>query len=142
MNFLKNVKKDVVLDQTTYGAIQSARWGAQDRNFLDQYSSGAALGVKNHCFGPWAQVSPASQKKVAEKAPNLNSNGDGSGGCPRGRGNRGDHGLSQLWPWGTHLHTTKTKKFINVTHKEKPQWPSSCANVVLLPCLVPLFPCH
>ena len=34
MNFLKNVTKDVVLDQTTYGAIQSARWGAQDRTFL------------------------------------------------------------------------------------------------------------
>ena len=67
MNFLKNVTKDVVLDQTTYGAIQSARWGAQDRTFLDQYSSGAALGVKNHCFGPWAQVSPAGQNKSCQK---------------------------------------------------------------------------
>ena len=54
MNFLKNVTKDVVLDQTTYGAIQSARWGARNRTFLDQYSSGATLGVKPHCFGPWA----------------------------------------------------------------------------------------
>ena len=48
MNFLKNVTKDAALDQTTYGAIQSAHWGAQDRTFLDQYSFGAALGVENH----------------------------------------------------------------------------------------------
>jgi len=67
MNFLKNVKKDVVLDQTTYGAIQSARWGAQNRNFLDQYSSGTALGVENHCFGPWAQVSPSRPKQKLPK---------------------------------------------------------------------------
>ena len=67
MNFLKNVTKDVVLDQTTYGAIQSARSGAQDRTFLDQYSSGTALGVENHCFGPWAQVSPSRPKQKLPK---------------------------------------------------------------------------
>ena len=67
MNFLKNVTNDAVLDQTTYGAIQSARWGAQDRTFLDQYSSGAALGVENHCFGPWAQVSPSRPKQKLPK---------------------------------------------------------------------------
>ena len=72
MNFFinelsENVTKDVVLDQTTYGAIQSARWGAQDRTFLDQYSSGAALGVENHCFGPWAQVSPSRPKQKLPK---------------------------------------------------------------------------
>ena len=143
MNFLKNVTNDAVPDQTTYGAIQSARWGAQDRTFLDQYSSGAALGVENHCFGPWAQVSPSRpNQKLPKRRQTQTSDGDGSGGYPRGRGNRRGHGLSRLWPWGTHLHTTKTKKFINVTHKEKPQWPSCCANVALLPCLVPLLPCH
>ena len=63
----ENVTKDVLLDQTTYGAIQSARWGAQDRTFLDQYSSGAALGVENHCFGPWAQVSPSRPKQKLPK---------------------------------------------------------------------------
>ena len=67
MNFLKNVTKDVVLDQTTYGAIQSARWGAQDRTFPDQYSSGAALGVETHCFGPWVQVSPSKPKESCPK---------------------------------------------------------------------------
>ena len=72
MNFFinelsENVTKDVVLDQTTYGLIQSARWGAQDRTFLDQYSSGAALGVENHCFGPWAQVSPSRPKQKLPK---------------------------------------------------------------------------
>ena len=48
MNFLKNVTKDVVLDQTTYGPIQSAYWGAQDRTFLGPYSPGATLGVETH----------------------------------------------------------------------------------------------
>ena len=85
MNFLKNVTKDVVLDQTTYGAIQSARWGAQDRTFLDQYPSGAALGVENHCFGPWAQVSPSRPKqKLPKKAPNLNQRQGLLGGIPMG----------------------------------------------------------
>ena len=67
MNFLKNVTKDVVLNQTTYGAIKSARWGAQDRNVLEQYSSGTALGVENHFFGPWAQVSPSRPKRKLPK---------------------------------------------------------------------------
>ena len=89
-----------------------------------------------------AGIPQQAKTKVAKKAPNLNQRRGWLGGYPRGRENRGGHGLSRLWPWGTHLHTTKTKKFINVTHKEKPQWPSCCANVVLLPCLVPLLPCH
>ena len=67
MNFLENLTKDAVLDQTTYGAIQSARWGAQDRTFLDQYASGAALGVETHYFGPWAQVSPSRPKQKLPK---------------------------------------------------------------------------
>ena len=72
MNFFinelsENVMKDVALDQTTYGPIQSAYWGAQDRTFLGPYSPGATLGVETHCFGPWAQVSPAGQKKKVPK---------------------------------------------------------------------------
>ena len=85
MNFLKNVTKDVVLDQTTYGAIQSACWGAQDRTFLDQYPSGSAMVVKNHCFGPWAQVSPSRPKQKLPKGAKPKSatgmaRGDTQGG--------------------------------------------------------------
>ena len=85
MNFLKNATNDVLPDQTTYRAIQSARWGAWDRTFLDQHPSGATLGVENHCFGPWAQVSPRRpKKKVAEKAPNLNQRQGWLRGIPKG----------------------------------------------------------
>ena len=41
--------------------------GAQDRTFLDQYSSGAVLGVETHCFGPWVQVSPSRPKESCQK---------------------------------------------------------------------------
>ena len=68
MNFLKNVTKDVVLDQTTYGAIQSARWGAQDCTFPDQYTP---------LVPPWAwktivlalgrRYPPAGQNKSCQK---------------------------------------------------------------------------
>ena len=67
----ENVTKDVALDQTTYGSIQSAYWEAHDYTFLGPYSPGAALGVEPHCFGPWAQVFPSRPKKNAKKAPNL-----------------------------------------------------------------------
>ena len=80
MNFLKNVTKDVVLDQTTYGAIQSARWGAQDRTFVDPYSSGASLGVEN----PFFVLAQQAKKKVAKKAPNLNQRRGWLGGIPKG----------------------------------------------------------
>ena len=77
MNFFinklcENTTKDVMLDQTTYGPTRSACWGAQDRPLLGPYSPGATLGVKTHCFGPWAQVSPRQAKKICQKAPNLN----------------------------------------------------------------------
>ena len=83
MNLLKNVTKDVALDQTTYSPIQSACSGAQDRTFLGPYSSGAALGVETHCFHPWAQVSPGRPKN-AEKAPNLNQRQGWLGVMPKG----------------------------------------------------------
>ena len=65
MNFFinelsENVTKDVALDQTTYGPIQSAYWGS------GPHLSGPILPwcVETHCFGPWAQVSPSRPKKV------------------------------------------------------------------------------
>ena len=67
MNFLKNVTKDVVLNQTTYGAIKSARWGAQDRNVLEQYSSGTALGVENHFLALGRRYPPAGQNESCQK---------------------------------------------------------------------------
>ena len=67
MNFLKNVTKDVVLDQTTYGAIQSARSGAQDRTFLDHYPSGAALGVETIVLALGRRYPPAGQNKSCQK---------------------------------------------------------------------------
>ena len=85
MNFLKNVTKDAVLDQTTYGGIQSACWGAQDRTFLDQYSSGAALGGGKSLFWPLGAGIPQQAKtKVAKKAPNLNQRRGWLGGIPKG----------------------------------------------------------
>ena len=109
-------RKNVVLDRTSYGAIQGARWEAQDSTFPDPYSPGAALGVQNHCFGPWAQVTPSRPKKKLSKGLRTRTSGRvGWGACLRGRGNRGGHGLSRPWSRGTHLHATKTKKFINST---------------------------
>ena len=70
-----------------YGPIQSAHWGAQGRTFLDQYPPGAALGVENHSFGPWAQVPGIPQQaktKVAKKALNLNQGRGWLGGIPKG----------------------------------------------------------
>ena len=57
-----------------------------------------------------AGIPQQAKTKVAKKAPNLNQRWGWLGGYPRERENRGGHGLSRLWPWGTHLHTTKTKK--------------------------------
>ena len=94
MNFLKNVTKYIVLEQTTYGVIQSARWGAQGRTFLDQYSSGAALGVENHCFGPWAQVSPqqATKKSCQKGAKPEPATGMARGDTQGGMGTAGAMG--------------------------------------------------
>ena len=56
-----------MLDQTTYEAIQSARWGAQDRNFLDQYSPGTALGVEAIVLALGRRYPPAGQNKSCQK---------------------------------------------------------------------------
>ena len=72
MNFLKNATRNVALDQATSGAIQSARWEAQDSTLPDPYSPGAAQGVKSSVLALGRRYLPADQKKVAKKAPYLN----------------------------------------------------------------------
>ena len=65
MNFLKNVTKNVPLDQTTYGAIQSARWGAQDRTFPDPYMPPWVW--KTIVLALGRRCPPAGQKKSCQK---------------------------------------------------------------------------
>ena len=74
----------IVLDQTSYGAVQKAHWGALDRTFPAPYSPGSTLSVGNHCFGPQAQVTPLWAKKSVKKVSKLNQRQGWPGGMPKG----------------------------------------------------------
>ena len=53
----------IALDQTGYGAIRRAHWGALNRTFPAPYSPASALSVENPCFGPWTRVPRSEPKK-------------------------------------------------------------------------------
>ena len=74
----------IALDQTGYGAIRRAHWGALNRTFPAPYSPASALSVETPCFGPWTRVPRSEQKKSGEMAPNLNRRRGWPGGMPEG----------------------------------------------------------
>ena len=144
MNFLKNVTKDVVLDQTTYAAIQSARWGPRTAPFWTNTPLVPPWAWKPIVLALGRRYPPAGQNKSCQKkkAPNLNQRRGWLRGIPKGAWEPRGPWAEPALALGNPLTHNQDKNIINVTHKEKPQWPSCCANVVLLPCLVPLLPCH
>ena len=60
--------ENVTWDQTGYGDIKRAHWGALDRTFPAPYPPSSALSVENHSLGPRVQVCPQREKKCQKSA--------------------------------------------------------------------------
>ena len=71
--------------------------GPLNRTFPAPYFPGSPLSVENHCFGTLGQSASFRRRYPSKKkCQTSTSDGDGRGGCPRGPGNRGGHGLSRV----------------------------------------------
>ena len=91
------LKKSIALDRTGYGAVQRVHLGPLNRTFPAPYFPGSPLSVENHCFGTSGQSASLRRRYPSKKkCQTSTSDGDGQGGCPRGPGNRGGHGLSRV----------------------------------------------